>query len=318
VIVAAPRPTIGEGDQTVPSERESRTLSLRDRRRLAYAEYGDPDGTPGFYFHGHPGSRLEPRFADAAASSSGLRIVALDRPGYGLSDFRPRRRIIDWPADVAQVADALGLDRFSVLGSSGGGPYALACAHALPERVTRAGVISGVGPYDAPGATDGMRWQNRVGFRLGARFPPLARFVMSSMERQLRRRPERTLDAITAAMSPRDAEIARRPEVREILAADIVEAFRQGSRGAALDVVLLGRAWGFGLDEIQAPVYLWQGEADVLVPPAMGRYLAARIPDCRATFFPDEGHLLFVDRMAEIVEVFAGPGESYSSSSPSQ
>jgi len=309
---------IREGTAGMTTSRESQSVSLRDGRRLGYAEYGAADGTPGFYFHGHPGSRLEPRFADAAAAGAGLRVIALDRPGYGLSDFQSGRRILDWPVDVAEVADALGLDRFGVLGSSGGGPYALVCAHALPGRVTRAGVISSVGPYDAPGATDGMRWQNRVGFQLSARFPPLARLVMSSMARQLRRRPERTLDAIAQAMSPRDAEIARRPEVREILAADIAEAFRRGPRGAALDVVLLGRPWGFRLDEIQTEVHLWQGEADVLVPPAMGRHLAAQLPDCRATFFPGEGHLLFVDHMAEIIGVFAGPGGSYSSSSPSQ
>jgi pimeloyl-ACP methyl ester carboxylesterase len=153
-----------------------------------------------------------------------------------------------------------------------------------------------------------MRRQNRVGFQLGARFPPLARLVMSAMARQLRRRPDRTLAAIAQAMSPRDAEIASRPEVREILAADIGEAFRQGSRGAAADVVLLGRPWGFRLDEIEADVLLWQGELDVLVPPAMGRHLAAEIPRCRATFFHDEGHLLFVDHISEIVEAFAGVG----------
>ena len=174
----------------------------------------------------------------------------------------------------------LGLTRFSVIGGSGGGPYALACAYELPGRVTRAGLISGVGPYDAPGATRGMRWQNRLGFQFGARFPPThAGFIMSSMERQLRRDPERTLNAIARAMSPADAEIARRPEVHEVLAAEIAEAFRQGSRGAARDVVLLGRSWGFHLDAIKPVVLLWQGEDDVLVPPAMGRHLATQIPE---------------------------------------
>ena len=258
--------------------RTAQTLTLRDGRRLGYAEYGKPDGEPGFYFHGHPGSRLEPRFADEAATAAGVRIIALDRPGYGLSDFQPRRTILDWPRDVAEAADLLGLQRFAVLGASGGGPYALACAHAIPERITTVGVISGVGPYNAPGVTQGMRWQNRIGFQLGARFPPLARLIMWNMARVVRRRPERVLDAIAQAMSPVDAAIVRRPEVRQILAADIAEAFRQGSRGAALDVVLLGRPWGFRLDEITAAVLLWQGEADTLVPPAMGRHMAARFP----------------------------------------
>lgn len=288
----------------MPVTRNGQTLSLRDGRRLGYGEYGKPDGEPGFYFHGHPGSRLELQFADEAAADAGVRIIGLDRPGYGLSDFQPHRTILDWPRDVEEVADMLGLDRFSVLGSSGGGPYALACAHEIPERITRVGVISGVGPYNAPGATRGMRWQNRVGFQLGARFPPLARLIMWSMGRQVRRRPERTLDAIAQAMSRADAEIAGRPEVRRILAAVIAEAFRQGSRGAALDVVLLGRPWGFRLDGIKPVVFLWQGEADVLVPPAMGRHLAAQIPNCHATFFPGEGHLLVVGHMSEIVQAF--------------
>lgn len=280
------------------------TILLHDGRRLGYCEYGKPEGEPGFYFHGHPGSRLEAELADEASAEAGLRIIALDRPGYGLSDFQPDRAMLDWPRDVEEAADALGLDRFSVLGTSGGGPYALACAHELSERVTRAGVVSGVGPYDAPGVTQGMRWQNRVGFQLGARFPPLARLIMWSMERQLRRSPDRVLDAIADAMSPVDAEIARRPEIRNRLGAVIAEAFRQGSRGAALDVVLLGRPWGFRVDEIEPVVFLWQGEADVLVPPAMGRYLAAHIRDCHATFFPKQGHLLF-DHMPEIARAFA-------------
>lgn len=281
------------------------TLTLRDGRRLGYAEYGAPGGEPGLYFHGHPGSRLEPEFAEGAAAEAGVRIIALDRPGYGLSDFQPQRTILDWPSDVEEVADQLCLDDFAVLGSSGGGPYALACAHELRERITRCGLVGGVGPYDAPGATRGMRRANRVGFQLGARFPPLARLIMWSMERQVRRRPERALDAIAQAMSPPDAEIAGRPEVRRLLAAELAEAFRQGSRGAAQEVVLLGRPWGFRLDRIEPTVHLWQGEADILVPPAMGRYLASQIPDCVATFLPGEGHLLAFERAPEIVQVFA-------------
>jgi pimeloyl-ACP methyl ester carboxylesterase len=298
--------------------REAQTLLLRSGRRIGYAEYGDPEGAVAFYFHGHPGSRLEARFADGAAAAAGIRVIAVDRPGYGLSDFQGGRTILDWPGDVAEVADALGVDRFFVLGGSGGGPYALACAHELPGLVARVGLIASVGPHDAPGATAGMRWQNRVGFQLGARFPPLARLIMRSMERQLRRRPERVLDAIAEAMSPDDVQIVRRPEVRELLAADLAEAFRGGSRGAAFDVVLLGSSWGFRLEAIQPPVFLWHGEDDALVPLAMARHLEATIPDCRATYFPGEGHLLFVDHLPEIVDAFLGSEGGYSSSSPSQ
>ncbi len=262
---------------------------------------------PVFYFHGHPGSRLEARFARQAAAGAGLRVIALDRPGYGLSDFQPGRAITGWPADVAEAADLLRIGRFSVAGASGGGPYALACAWRLPGRVTRAAVISGVGPYQVPGITRGMRWQNRIGFRWGSRWPALARALMRSMHRGITRDPERTIDAIARAMSPADAEIIRRPDVREILIADITEAFRQGSQGAARDVVLLGRPWGFSLAEIEPEVHLWQGEDDALVPPAMGRYQAGQIPHCHATLLPGEGHLLIISRMPDLAAALGQP-----------
>jgi pimeloyl-ACP methyl ester carboxylesterase len=285
---------------------ENGTLTLGDGRRLGYAQYGRADGEPLFYFHGHPGSRMEARFARQAAEVAGLRVIALDRPGYGLSDFQPGRVITDWPADVAEAADLLRISRFSVAGASGGGPYALACAWRLPGRVIRAAVISGVGPYQVPGITKGMRWQNRVGFHWGARWPGLARVMVRSMHRNITSRPERTIEAIARAMSPADAEIVRRPEVRDIMIADITEAFRQGSEGAARDVVLLGRPWGFSLREVEPEVHLWQGEADTLVPPAMGRYQAEQIPLCRATVLPGEGHLLIIDRMPDLITALRG------------
>ncbi|HXW87546.1 MAG TPA: alpha/beta hydrolase [Streptosporangiaceae bacterium] len=288
---------------------ENETLVLRDGRRLGLAQYGRPAGEPILYFHGHPGSRLEARFAHPAAAEAGFRVVALDRPGYGLSDVKPGRAITDWPADVAEAADQLGIPRFCVAGASGGGPYALACAWQLPGRVVRAAVISGVGPYQVAGVTRGMRWQNRVGFRLAARWPVLARTLMRSMRRSVIGRPERTVDALARAMSPADARIVRRPEVRAVLVADLIEAFRQGSDGAADDLVLLGRPWGFSLREVQPEVYLWQGESDTLVPPAMGRWLADQIPHCHATMLPGEGHLLIIDRMPDLIEALR-PGQA--------
>jgi pimeloyl-ACP methyl ester carboxylesterase len=283
---------------------EDGTLRLGDGRRLGFAQYGRADGEPLLYFHGHPGSRLEARFADAVAAENGFRVIALDRPGYGLSDFRPGRALRDWPNDVAEAADLLGLTRFSVAGASGGGPYALACAWGMPDRVTRAAVISGVGPYQVRGITTGMRWQNRIGFRWGSRFPALANAIAQSMDRGITQNPQRTIDAIARAMSPADAEIIRRSHVRDLLIADITEAFRQGSRGAAWDIVLLGRPWGFSLGEIEPEVHLWQGEADTLVPPAMGRYQASQIPHSHLTLLPGEGHLLIIDRMPDLLQAF--------------
>jgi pimeloyl-ACP methyl ester carboxylesterase len=281
---------------------EQATLLLGDGRSLGYAQYGHPDGEPLFYFHGHPGSRLEGRIAHRTATEGGLRVIALDRPGYGLSDFQPGRALIDWPNDVAEAADLLHIEQFRVAGASGGGPYALACAALLPERVIQAAVISGVGPYRTPGITRGMRWQNRVAFQLGSRWPAVARALMRGMHRNIITRPQRTIDALADAMSSADAEIVRRPEVRAILTADLTEAFRPGSAGAAWDIVVLGRPWGFSLQNITPDVYLWQGEADTLVPPAMGRYLSEQLPHGHLTLLPGEGHLLVIDRMSDLIE----------------
>lgn len=288
----------------VSESAENSVLELRDGRRLGYAQYGRPDGEPIFYFHGHPGSRLEARLAHSAAAAAGFRILALDRPGCGLSDAQPGRVLTDWPADVAEVADQLGISRFFVAGASGGGPYALACAWRLPSRVIRAAVISGVGPYRVRGITHGMRWQNRVGFQFAGRSPALARALMRAMRRSVIGRPERTIDALATAMSSADAEIVRRPDVRDLLIADLTEAFRQGGDGPAHDMVLLARPWGFAVRDIEPEVYLWQGGADTLVPPAMGRYLEGQIPRCHARLLPGEGHLLIIDRMPDLIGAF--------------
>ena len=138
--------------------RSHQQVTLQDGRMLGYAEYGAPEGMPAFYFHGFPGSRLDYQLVDTgeAAAEANARIVAPDRPGYGLSDFRRGRKILDWPNDVTELADALGIDRFAVLGISGGGPYAAACVLTIPRRLTVTAIVCGMGPSDAPGMKDGV------------------------------------------------------------------------------------------------------------------------------------------------------------------
>ncbi len=280
---------------------EGRTLRLRDGRFLGYAEYGDPKGKPLFYFHGFPGSRLEARLAHDAASHTGVRVVALDRPGMGLSGFKRGRRMADWPADVAQAADALGIGRFTVMGLSGGGPYAAVCALMIPKRLTAAAIVSGVASFDSPGATEGMNRQNRLMFLLGRRLPWLARLPMWWLARQSRRNPERLLDQMRRSVAEPDKPYLDRPEIRDMFKADIVESFRQGSRGPAWELLLYSRPWGFRLEDISMPVHLWQGDADANVPVSMGHYQAQAIPNCHAAFYAGEGHLLCIDRMPEIL-----------------
>jgi pimeloyl-ACP methyl ester carboxylesterase len=281
-----------------------RTIQLSDGRRLGYAEFGDRAGAPVICFHGWPGARVEARLGDDAARDRGVRLIAIDRPGMGLSAFQPARAFVDWPDDVVEVAASLGLDRFAVLGISGGGPYAAACAWKLADRLTSAGIVSSLAPFDVPGATAGMGRRNRLAFRLVQNLGVLRRILMARVARSVSREPERILEkGVTAAV---DRQYLDRPVVRKILAESLSEAFRAGSRGPAWEMGLYTRPWGFRLDEIRAPVHLWHGEQDVNAPISMGRYLASTIPGCRATFYPGEAHLHFVDRLREILAALSG------------
>ncbi len=264
---------------------------------------------PLLYFHGFPGSHVQARAFDHAASAPGVRVVALDRPGKGLSDFAADRRLLDWPADVVEAADALELERFAVVGQSGGGPYAACCAYSIPERLTGVGIVSGLAPFDPHASVNGLSDQQRkqrVGLSKLRRMPVLTRLVAMSMARRSRRRGGGVAVA-RESMAPVDqARIDRSPELVEGLEANFQQAFRRGSKGFAWDLRLaFAAAWGFELDEITVPVHLWHGGLDKNVPVTDGRYLAMAIPDCRATFSPDEGHLLYLDRASEILTAVA-------------
>lgn len=276
------------------------TVMLHDGRRLGYAEWGDPQGRAVVYCHGHPGSRAEGRWCDDAAKAVGVRVIAPDRPGMGLSDFQPRRSLLDWPDDVGQLAEALGLRRFAVLGVSGGSPYAAVCAWKLPHRLTGAGIVSGIGPLDVPGTAEGMNTQNRLLYGVVGRLPVLPRMLMG-VTALLAKRPGRVFDRGRRWIAPADQRYLDRPEVREILEATLSEAFRVSGRGPAWELQMYARPWGFRLQDIHIPVHLWHGEQDANSPIAMARYLAAAIPDSQAHFHPGEGHLAFVDRMPEIL-----------------
>jgi len=286
------------------AERPGNVLTLKDGRRLGYAEYGDPNGKPLFYFHGMPGSRLEGELTEEAARKLGIRVIATDRPGYGLSDFQPRRTFLDWPADVVALADALAIDRFAVAGFSGGGPYVAVCALKIPERLTAAGIIAGNRPFDQPDAKDGMSSTLRMLFGLAKRFPWLIRLPMAVQSFATRHFVDRLMPAWVRSLPEPDQVAMKRPEIMAIFKRDTIEAFHSGSRGAAWETLMYARPWGFRLEEITMEVHLWQGEQDKNVPPSMGRYQAQAIPNCRAQFYPEDGHIsLAVNRIEEISAV---------------
>ncbi len=281
-------------------------IILTDRRRLGFAEFGDLQGRPVFYFHGFPGSRLEARLADRISRDSQIRFIGIDRPGYGLSSVKPERTFIDWADDVAELADALGIDRFSILGVSGGGPYAAACACKIPDRLDAVGIICGMGPVEVAGLMRDMPWMYRRGLRLAGRLPEIAAALYPFSAFFFRNYPERMLSILSGKVAGPDKIALKNTELIKILSASFREAFRNSLRWPATDVVLYSLPWQFSLSDIRIKVHLWHGEMDKIVPPAMGHYLANTIPDCQATFYPDEGHFsIILNRIQEIWRIFS-------------
>lgn len=276
-------------------------LRLRDGRTLGYAEHGDLSGKPIILFHGTPGSRLFRHPDESIASSLGARIITVDRPGFGLSDFKGDRRLLDWPDDVLQLADALGVDRFAVLGYSGGGPYAAACAFMMPSRLTAIALVSSMAPLDIPNATDGMMLRLQLLFDRARESEIIAALFLRLAALFYNHAPER-LFGLHADVSPGSGNpVIDWSGIRAMLVEDLGEALRNGTMGAALELNLLSLPWGFELENIRTHTYLWHGEADSNVPVVMGKYLAKAIPNCDAVFVPGQGHELIYLRWGEIL-----------------
>jgi pimeloyl-ACP methyl ester carboxylesterase len=280
-------------------------ITLRDGRQLAYAEYGDPQGKPIFFFHGTPGSRLFHHPDASLAASAGARMIAVDRPGFGRSDFKPGRKLLDWPDDVVQLADALDIDRFAVVGYSGGGPYAAVCASSIPKRLTAAGLVSSMAPLDNPAITRGMHGMGHTYFSLERHAPPLAKVGCWLMCTTWRHNPDLYFRAqINGLRDSKEAQTLL-SAMKPMLTTDFQEAVRAGTDGITWDLEILTRPWGFQLNVITTDVFLWHGENDTQAPLAMGKRLASAIPHCRATFFPGEGHWAIYSHWQEILTALA-------------
>jgi pimeloyl-ACP methyl ester carboxylesterase len=273
---------------------QDHSLRLADGRRITCLELGDPEGRPVFYCHGYPGSRLEARLVEKAAENLGLRVLAPDRPGMGGSDFQPGRTLGAWAGDVAELADWFGQARFAVVGVSGGGPYALACAARIPERLSGVALISGLGLISSRDDLSGMIATNRLMLRLAMRFPAVARLAVRGIVSLIRRDSEFYFTRMIAGIPAADRKVLADPGYRQLLIESTAEALRQGGRGAAWELTLLARPWDFRLEEIPVPVRIWQGLADNIVPAPMARRLAAALPDRACHYLQEEGHFSLV------------------------
>jgi pimeloyl-ACP methyl ester carboxylesterase len=280
-------------------------VRLDDGRRLCYREWGREDGRAVLHFHGGPGSRLECWGGEDAYARAGVRLITTDRPGIGRSDPKPARELLDWPVDVAQLADALALDRFAVMGHSAGAPYALACGYVLPERVAAVGLVGAVPPLDRPGGI--ARLGTACYWKMAHERPALLRAGYAGLTLATRLAPALGHALLFRHASRADRAVVDRPEVRRRFRAALLEAARPGVRGLVEDMRVLMEPWCFRPDEVEVEVMLWHGTADEHVPPSVGKSYAAAIPRCRPTFVEAEGHFSLLERRAtEIAAALVG------------
>jgi pimeloyl-ACP methyl ester carboxylesterase len=279
------------------------TIKTADGRRLTAASYGAPDGHPIFLLHGTPGSRLGPRPRSAILHRLGIRLISFDRPGYGESDRMPGRRVADAADDVLALADAYGLGKFAVVGRSGGGPHALACAALLPERTTKAAVLVGIAPREAEGLDwmEGMAESNVTEYQAAANgYEDIAAFTRDVVE-AVRANPESLLARLQADLPPSDLRVVADRGIRSMLLATYTEALRKSAAGWIDDTLAFGAPWGFDPAAVNVPVLLWHGANDNLSPVSHARWLAERIPNAAVIVQAGAAHFGALDVLPDIL-----------------
>ena len=277
------------------------TALLPDGRRLAWSSGGPQDGAPVLYLHGAIGTpvRRTPEL-EALIDRLGIRYIAVSRPGFGRSDPCPGRRIADFAADLECLADELGLDRFAVVGVSAGGPYAIACARALPERAVTA-AVSSVSPLCPPHAGRWMPAHLRLALRAMVRRPDLVARAGARAMQFAERRPDALTRLASLGATPADRQLLSAAEGGTAAIESFIATAAGGVRGMIDDYLTCCAPWGFGLREVRGEVHLWHGEQDHFVPVEHARAVAASLPRCRAHFDADDGHFFFRRRLADVL-----------------
>jgi pimeloyl-ACP methyl ester carboxylesterase len=271
-------------------------VRLRDGRALAYAEWGDPRGAAVFFFHGTPGSRLYCP-DDAVTASSRVRLMTVDRPGIGGSDVLPRRTYADWPNDVVELADALGVDEFSVVGWSAGGPYAAACAALIPARLAGVGIgasrhLSQFNVAENPSAFDELDADDRQLYELAQHDPDAAAGAAAEADRklvqELREHPQTFFEK--HPLPEADRWYFEDPERWRSFLEATREGARQGAEAFAWEQIDVFLPWGFRLADIAIEVHVFHGAQDTWVERRHVDFLVETLPNAELTVWPDSGH----------------------------
>lgn len=278
-------------------------VAVGEDRQIGFAEFGDPQGRAVFWLHGTPGARRQiPVEARVYAEQQNIRLIGVDRPGIGSSTPHQYENVLAFAADLCTIADVLGVQKMAVVGLSGGGPYALACAAAMPERVVAAGVLGGVAPTVGSDSIGGGL------VAIGAMAAPFIQVAGAPLQLaaislvRLIKPVAGTAVYLYARVSPAgDRALLLRPEFKAMFLDDLLNGSRKQMSAPFADIVVFARDWGFRLDEVKVPVRWWHGDRDHIVPFAHGEHVVARLADAELRPLPGESHLAGLGRAEEIL-----------------
>jgi pimeloyl-ACP methyl ester carboxylesterase len=284
-------------------------VRAKDGRQLAVRVRGNPAGHAVFSLHGTPGSREGPHPKGGQLYGMGVQLISYDRPGYGKSDRKLARLVADAADDVRDIADYLEIDRFAVLGRSGGGPHALACAALLPERVTRACALVSLAPPDAAGLDwfDGMTDSNVAEYKSAATDPDQLAANLIATAAKIRADPASHITTLGPEMPEADRQVVADPGIRAKLVRNFAEAVRDSADGWIDDALAFTSPWDFDVSTIRVPVLLWHGEKDVFSPVSHTRWLAERIPGAIRTIFPGKAHFGALEVVPDVLSWLIRP-----------
>ena len=286
-------------------------IAVGDDRQIGFAEFGDPQGRAIFWLHGTPGARRQiPMDARVYAEQRQIRLIGIDRPGIGSSTPYQYDTAFAFAEDLRTIADTLGVDKFEVIGLSGGGPYALACAAAMPDRVVAAGVLGGVAPVRGADAIGGgVSTLVTVAAQVIEVAGAPIRLAASGLIRLIRPVAEPALYAYARISPEADRRLLVRPEFKAMFLDDLNGSRKQLAAPFA-DIVVFARDWGFRLDEVKVPVRWWHGDRDHIVPFEHGQHVVSRLPDAELSHVPGESHLAGLGRAEEIMDTMIGLWDS--------
>jgi pimeloyl-ACP methyl ester carboxylesterase len=280
------------------------TVAVGDDRQIGFAEFGDPQGRAVFWLHGTPGARRQiPVEARFYAERRHIRLIGIDRPGIGSSTPHQYPNVLAFAEDLRTIADVLGIDDMAVIGLSGGGPYALACGAAMPDRVKVAGVLGGVAPTVGPDAIGGGAMS--LGSVIAPFMPVIGlplRLAAVGLIRMIRPLGSPAIDAYGRVSPVGDRRLLARPEFKAMFLDDLLNGSRKQMAAPFADVVVFAKHWGFRLDQVRVPVRWWHGDEDHIIPFNHGRHVVASLPDAQLYTLPGESHLAGLGYAEDILD----------------